>query len=113
MTKQRFNFGDLVRVAGYFPRVFQVDGWRTEHWHYPEEEWTDMVYELHDVQTGDWLEADEEDLSIVVPAIMAKDYIAYRLVQNDSDGWPDTYEKEAVKMAKEPRKLTARELSAQ
>lgn len=64
----RPNFGDIVRVAGYQTRLFQVDGYRTEHWHYPDEEWTDVVYELTDIHTGEWLEADLADLTIVAPA---------------------------------------------
>jgi len=70
------KFGDLVSVAGYGARVFQVDGYRTEHWHYPDEEWIDVVYELTDVQTGDWLEADLGDLSIVAPAADAAEFLA-------------------------------------
>lgn len=72
----RPNFGDIVRVAGYQTRLFQVDGYRTEHWQYPDEEWTDVVYELTDVQTGEWLEADLDDLSIVAPATDAAKFLA-------------------------------------
>lgn len=71
----RPNFGDLVRVAGYGDRIFQVDGYRTEHWHYPDEEWTNVVFELTDVQTGEWLEADLDDLSIVAPATDAAEFL--------------------------------------
>ena len=72
----RPTFGDLVRVAGYQTRLFQVDGYRTEHWHYPDEEWTNVVYELTDVQTGEWLEADLDDLLIVAPATEAAEFLA-------------------------------------
>jgi hypothetical protein len=72
----RPTFGDLVRVAGYGDRIFQVDGYRTEHWQYPDEEWTDVVYELTDVQTSEWLDADIEDLTIVAPATDAAKFLA-------------------------------------
>lgn len=72
----RPKFGDLVGVAGYGARVFQVDGYRTELRYYPDEEWIDIVYELTDVQTGEWLEADIDDLSIVAPAADAAEFLA-------------------------------------
>lgn len=59
----KFTFGDRVHVAGYWPRVFQVDGYRREDYAYPDEQWTEIVYELHDVVTAEWLEADESDLT--------------------------------------------------
>ncbi|MDF1510698.1 hypothetical protein PZE06_21415 [Robertmurraya sp. DFI.2.37] len=59
----KFAFGDRVYVAGYWPRVFQVDGYRREDYAYPNEQWTELVYELHDVVTAEWLEADESDLT--------------------------------------------------
>ncbi|MED4892439.1 MULTISPECIES: hypothetical protein [Heyndrickxia] len=72
----RPNFGDIVHVAGYQTRLFQVDGYRTEHWHYPDEEWINVVYELTDVQTSEWLDADIEDLTIVAPATDAAKFLA-------------------------------------
>jgi hypothetical protein len=70
-----FNFGDLVRVDGYWPRVFKVDGYRREHWVYPNEEWTDVVYELHDVGNLEFIEADMADLTLVETADKADAYL--------------------------------------
>lgn len=107
-NKPKFAFGDHVRVAGYYPRVFKVDGYRREEYFYPDEQWTELVYELHDVVTAEWLEAEEEDLT---PA---------GEVEVQSQGF-SIFGEEAMpfmfynfgQQPKEPRKPTARELSAQ
>jgi hypothetical protein len=114
-----FNFFDLVRVDGYWPRVFRVDGYRIEHWRYPNETWTDMVYELVDAHTGEFLEADVEDLTLVETADKADDWLAANPAPTDAPQISfaidvSHFMKGAETMAKqEPRKPTARELSAQ
>ena len=75
MSEQKFNFGDLVRVAGIDDRIFSVDGWRVEQYYYPDEEGTDVLYELTDVRTADWLDAFEEDLRLVTTADKAEEYL--------------------------------------
>jgi hypothetical protein len=75
MSEQKFNFGDLVRVEGYEDRVFCIHGKRVEQFFYPGEEWTDVLYELTDVQTADWLDAFEEDLRLVIAADKADEYL--------------------------------------
>lgn len=129
----QFNFGDLVRVAGYWPQVFVVDGRRKEHYEYPDEEWTEMVYELHGAFTLEWLEADVEDLTLVAPAANADEYLTtvgqptidlanipsveeYGLTDLISEMDYELYLTglgERTMKSKEPRKPTARELSAQ
>jgi hypothetical protein len=118
-----FNFFDLVRVDGYWPRVFRVDGYRSEHWRYPNETWIDMVYELVDAHTGEFLEADVEDLTLVETADKADDWLAANPAPVDTSKPFDInewvvdmtkYFGGVTNMAKqEPRKPTARELSAQ
>jgi len=76
MTARQFKFGDLVRVAGYDERIFQIDGWRVEHYYYPDAEWTEHVFELTDVHSAECLEADEEDLELVEKAEKAAEYMA-------------------------------------
>lgn len=71
-----YNFGDLVRVSGYDDRIFSVDGWRVEQHYYPEAEWTETVYELTDVYSAEWLEADEDDLRLIAKADKAEEYLA-------------------------------------
>ncbi|MEK4910613.1 hypothetical protein [Niallia sp. FSL M8-0099] len=124
MTNEKqpqFNFGDLVRVAGYWPQVFVVDGRRKEHYEYPDEEWTEMVYELHGAFTLEWLEADVEDLTLVAPAANAEEYLT-TVGQPTIDlteliigvDWAKGEDRTMYgKQPKEPRKPTARELSAQ
>lgn len=71
----KFNFGDLVTCAGYPDRFFTVDSWRVEQHYFPEAEWTETVYELTDVYSAEWLEADEEDLRLVAKADKADEYL--------------------------------------
>jgi hypothetical protein len=114
-----FNFGDLVRVDGYWPRVFKVDGYRREHWVYPNEEWSDMVYELHDIANTEFIEADVEDLTLVETADKADDYLTanppnYEAPAPSMPDWMTfiTGGDETMSKPKEPRKPTAREISA-
>lgn len=107
MYEPKFAFGDLVRVAGYYPRIFQVDGYREEHYFYPDEQWTELVYELHDIETADWLEAAGEDLTPAINVVQPK-----KKPIDISDNLSKFTETGVFIMAKEPRKPTARELSA-
>jgi hypothetical protein len=114
-----FNFGDLVRVDGYWPRVFKVVGYRREHWVYPNEEWVDMIYELHDVANMEFIEADVEDLTLVETADKAEVYLAanppnYEVPAPVQPEWMTFMfgGDETMSKPKEPRKPTAREISA-
>lgn len=118
MNKPDFNFGDIVRVNGYHPRVFEVDGRRIEQWQYADEEWSVIVYELFDCATAEWIEAEEGDLTIVAEAVDAESYLA----ANPAPVEPNQRIFDLAEFfgggsgnmkAKEPRKPTARELSAQ
>jgi hypothetical protein len=122
MNKPEYNFGDLVRVNGYYPRLFEIDGRRIETWQYAEEQWTDIVYEVYDVLTSDWIECAEEDLTLVVEADQADEYLAanppnYEVpkVGVDTSDWVidiSKYLGGVTNMAKQERKPTAREISA-
>jgi hypothetical protein len=119
MNKPTYNFGDIVRVAGYFPRLFEIDGRRIERWQYPNEDWTDVVYEVYDVLTSDWIECAEEDLTLVVEADKADDYLAanppnYEAPTPTMPDWMTFINggDETMSKPKEPRKPTAREISA-
>jgi hypothetical protein len=114
-----FNFGDLVRADGMWPRVFRVDSYHVDKWYYPNETWTETVYELVDAHTGEFLEADVEDLTLVETADKADDWLAANPAPTDTPQISfaidvSHFMKGAETMAKqEPRKPTARELSAQ
>jgi hypothetical protein len=120
MNKPQYNFGDIVRINGYFPRLFEIDGRRIERWEYAEEQWTDIVYEVYDVLTSDWIECAEEDITLVVEADKAEDYLFfnppdYEVPAQEKPEWMTFMfgGDETMSKAKEPRKPTAREISAQ
>ncbi|MDP4105845.1 MAG: hypothetical protein Q8935_12940 [Bacillota bacterium] len=71
----KFFFGDLVQVSGYGSELFKVVGFRTEIWRYKEDAWEDVVYELSRVRDGEWLEANEEELTLVADAESADTFI--------------------------------------
>jgi hypothetical protein len=120
MNKPEFNFGDIVRVNGYYPRLFEIDGRRIENWQYAEEQWTDIVYEVYDVLTSDWIECAEEDLTLVVEADQADEYLAanppdYEVPAPSMPDWMTFISggDETMSKPEQPRKPTAREISAQ
>jgi hypothetical protein len=71
----KFFFGDLVQVCGYGTDLFKVVGFRTEIWRYKEDAWEDVIYELYRICDGEWLEASEEELTIVADAANAENII--------------------------------------
>lgn len=71
----KFFFGDLVQVNGYGGDLFRVVGFRTEIWRYKEDAWEDVIYELSRVSDGEWLEAGEEELTLVADAESAETFI--------------------------------------
>ena len=130
-----YDFGDLVRVAGYYPQVYRIIGKRCESYFYPDEEWSELIYELSDVYTAGWLEADEKDLVLVAEEENADEYLS-TIGQATIDltdipsadefdltdfivgidfAYQDEVEERTMfgKQSKEPRKPTARELSSQ
>jgi hypothetical protein len=71
----RFYFGDLVQVSGYDADLFKVVGFRTEIWRYKEDSWEDIIYELYRINDGEWLEASEEELTLVADSSSAENMI--------------------------------------
>jgi hypothetical protein len=71
----RFYFGDLVQVSGYGADLFKVVGFRTEIWRYKEDSWEDIIYELYRINDGEWLEASEEELTLVADSSSAENMI--------------------------------------
>lgn len=74
MSEPKFNIGDLVRIDG-IERLYKVDGIIVEQHFYSNKEWTDVFYELKDIETRSILDADEFELSLVSPADKAEEYL--------------------------------------
>lgn len=71
----KYFFGDLVQVKGYGADLFKVVGFRTEIWRYKEDAWEDVIYELSRIKDGEWLEAGEEELTLVADSDSAETFI--------------------------------------
>jgi regulator of replication initiation timing len=71
----QFFFGDIVQVKGYGSDLFKIVGFRTEIWRYKEDAWEDVIYELSRITDGEWLEAAEEELTLVADAEQADSFI--------------------------------------
>lgn len=71
----KFFFGDLVQVSGYGSDLFKIVGFRTEIWRYKEDAWEDVIYELSRISDGEWLEAGEEEITLVADAESADTFI--------------------------------------
>ncbi|PLR98867.1 hypothetical protein [Bacillus sp. T33-2] len=71
----KYFFGDLVHVKGYGSDLFKIVGFRTEIWRYKEDAWEDVIYELSRISDGEWLEAGEEELTLVADAESAETFI--------------------------------------
>ena len=71
----RFFIGDLVKVKGYGSNLFKIMGFRTEIWRYKNDAWEDVIYELSRVSDGEWLEAGEDELTLVADADSADSFI--------------------------------------
>ncbi|UOY92942.1 hypothetical protein MUG87_02030 [Ectobacillus sp. JY-23] len=80
----KFTFGDLVQVTGYDKDVFRVVGYRTEVWRYKNDAWEDTIYELSRITDGEWLEADESDLTLLANAQTANSIL--KKLKNDKAG---------------------------
>jgi hypothetical protein len=111
------DHGDLVTVDGYDGRFFMVIGYQLIRNCLPEEAFNEVVYEVLDAVTGEFLEADGEDVEFVTDAEHATQYLAenppdYEATAPILPDWAN-YEGGAMNMAKPERKPTPREISAQ
>jgi hypothetical protein len=116
------DHGDLVTVDGYAGRFFMVIGYQLIRNCLPEEAFNEVVYEVLDAVTGEFLEADGEDVEFVTDADHASAYLAENppeytapLQSIDMSDWMidiSKYTGGVTNMAKQERKPTARELSA-
>lgn len=68
----KFLLGDLVQVDGYEHDYFKIIGFRTEIWRYKDNAWEDVIYELARISDGEWLEAHEEEMTLIADAKRAE-----------------------------------------
>jgi len=73
--KQKFNFGDIVRVKGYETELFQIACFTSVYYHYPDALYKEYTYELSRIPDEEWLEAYEEELTLVCTAEQAQDLV--------------------------------------
>ena len=73
--KNKANIGDIVIDANHPAREFQVDGYSHEIYTDANGEYEEITYDVYDVETCEFLIAFEEDLTVVVKAEMADDYL--------------------------------------
>lgn len=71
----KFFIGDLVQVKGYGADLFKIVGFRTEIWRYKEDAWEDVIYELSRISDGEWLEVNEDELTLIADAESADTFI--------------------------------------
>lgn len=70
-----FGIGDIVQVTGYGQDMFKVIGIRTELWRYKDDAWEEVRYELVRVRDGEWMEASEEEMKMILSQHDAEKFI--------------------------------------
>ena len=117
MNKPEYTFTDLVHIVGYGPRIFKIESYRVEHCYAPDEEWSEIVYDLIEVESGQYVECDEEDMRLADGSSVDEaelDGTGIDIFDFMGGLSALNYEMEETKMAKNnERKPTARELSGQ
>jgi hypothetical protein len=118
-NKPQPTHGDLVSVNGYGNRVFQVESYYDQRWFYPDETWTDRIYELFDMGNADYIEADATDLTLITDASQADEYLRANPAPIEPSNISELLQKYGVggnemSQPNQPeKKPTARELSSQ
>lgn len=97
------SFGDLVHVADYGDRIFTVESYSYSIQYYRHEAIEEIIYDLTDVETLEYLIAYQEDITVICKASEANEYLA-NMERNIADeipqspspgidgGWPVGYE---------------------
>ncbi|WP_090749912.1 hypothetical protein [Mesobacillus persicus] len=62
-------------MKGYGSDLFKIVGFRTGICRYKEDSWEDIIYELSRIKDGEWLEAGEEELTLIADAESADVFI--------------------------------------
>lgn len=69
------NIGDIVSVVGYELGVFQVESWTHEVDYQPDYTAENILYDVTDLKTHQFLLAFQEDVSVVCRADKADEYL--------------------------------------
>src|SRR5690625_7516385 len=59
------NIGDILLVAGYFGREFRVDSYTHEIDYQPDYTEENILYDVSDIITGEYILAYQEDISVI------------------------------------------------
>ena len=59
------NIGDIILVAGYFGREFRVDSYTHEIDYQPDYTEENILYDVSDIITGEYMLAYQEDISVI------------------------------------------------
>jgi hypothetical protein len=70
-----YQIGDIVLVKGYGGSLFRIVGIRTEIWRYADDGWEELTYELTRMSDGEWLEATEDEMSLMISNQEAETFI--------------------------------------
>ena len=70
-----YQIGDIVLVKGYGTSLFRIVGVRTEVWRYAEDGWEEITYELTRMSDGEWLEATEDEMSLMISNQEAEEFM--------------------------------------
>lgn len=71
----QYQIGDIVLVKGYGNSLLGIVGLRTEVWRYDNDGWEELTYELTSIAEGEWLEATEEEMSLMISNQEAESFI--------------------------------------
>ncbi len=77
-----FQIGDIVLVKGYGSSLFRIVGVRTEVWRYAEDGWEELTYELTRMSDGEWLEATEDEMSLMISNNEAESFMQHVHLHN-------------------------------
>lgn len=69
-----YQIGDIVLVKGYGSSLFKIVGVRTEVWRYADDGWEELTYELTRMSDGEWLEATEDEMSLLISNQEAEEF---------------------------------------
>ncbi|WP_299093128.1 hypothetical protein [uncultured Metabacillus sp.] len=104
-----YQIGDIVIVKGYGSTLFRIVGIRTEVWRYADDGWEELTYELTRISDGAWLEATEDEMSLMVGNQEAESFIQ-QLHLNNTIGEKGPFSVMMINQHKKGEKEASKEL---